>query len=95
MDMIKRLFGYDGVANRHLTSGSYAKERLQLVLVSDRTGVSPELLQTLKGDLIQVISKYLEIDECALEVSLDSCENQVALVANIPVKKMRKTAQIS
>jgi len=70
-----------------------AKERLRLVLVHDRAGVSPELLQLLKADLINVISNYMEIDEEALEVSLDSTENQVALVANIPVRRMKRKFQ--
>ncbi|MBP7333072.1 MAG: cell division topological specificity factor MinE, partial [Firmicutes bacterium] len=41
----------------------------------------------------QVISKYMEIDESALEVNLDSSGNTVALVANIPVKGMRRVAE--
>jgi len=69
-----------------------AKERLRLVLVHDRTSISPQLLEILKADLIQVISNYMEIDESALEVNLDSSGNTVALVANIPVKGMKRTA---
>jgi cell division topological specificity factor len=68
-----------------------AKERLRLVLVHDRTSISPQLLETLKADLIQVISNYMEIDESALEVNLDANGNTVALVANIPVKGMKRS----
>lgn len=88
LDFISRIFGRDNQASRNV-----AKERLRLVLVHDRAGVSPELLETLKADLINVINNYMEIDEDALEVSLDSTENQVALVANIPVKKMKRKFQ--
>lgn len=88
LEFINRIFGRETHSSR-----TVAKERLRLVLVHDRAGVSPELLQALKSDLIQVISNYMEIDEHALEVSLDSSENQVALVANIPVKKMKRTIQ--
>lgn len=85
LDFINRMFGRETHSSRNV-----AKERLRLVLVHDRAGVSPELLHTLKVELIQVISNYMEIDEGSLEVSLDSNENQVALVANIPVKKMKR-----
>ena len=85
LDFINRIFGRESSSSRNV-----AKERLRLVLVHDRAGVSPELLESLKADLINVISNYMEIDEDALEVSLDSSENQVALVANIPVKKMKR-----
>lgn len=88
LEIINRLFGRESHSSK-----SVAKERLRLVLVHDRVGVSPELLQTLKVELIQVISNYLEIDEHSLEVSLDSSNNQVALVANIPVKNMKRTVR--
>jgi len=88
LELLNRLFGRENHSSK-----TVAKERLRLVLVHDRSGVSPELLQTLKTELIQVISNYMEIDEQSLEVSLDSSENQVALVANIPVKKMKRAVQ--
>jgi len=67
-----------------------AKERLRLVLVHDRASISPAMLNKLKEELIKVISKYMEIDEAALEVSLCQDERDVALVANIPVMKMKR-----
>ena len=85
LDFLNKIFGRDNSSSRNV-----AKERLRLVLVHDRVGVSPQLLQSLKNDLIQVISNYMDIDEGALEVSLDSSENQVALIANIPVKTMKR-----
>jgi len=88
LDFLNKIFGRENSSSR-----TVAKERLRLVLVHDRVGVSPQLLQSLKTDLIQVINNYMEIDEEALEVSLDSSENQVALVANIPVRKMKRKFQ--
>jgi len=86
LDFLTKLFGKDN------GSKNLAKERLRLVLVHDRTSVSPQVMETLKNDLIQVISKYMDIDETALEVNLDSSGNTVALVANIPVKGMKRVA---
>jgi cell division topological specificity factor len=86
LEFITRLFSRNG------GSKDIAKERLRLVLVHDRTSISPQLLETLKNEMIQVISKYMEIDESALEVNLDSSGNTVALVANIPVKGMKRAA---
>lgn len=71
-------------------SKTVAKERLRLVLVHDRVSAAPQLLEALKEDLIRVIRDYIEIDEEALEVSFSSMENTVALVANIPVLKMKR-----
>lgn len=74
-------------------SKTKAKERLRLVLVHDRSSLSPGLLESLKEELIQVISKYMEIDETGLEVNLDSSDDSVALVANIPVKNVKRPAR--
>ena len=93
MDFIKRLFGNDDAS-----SGAVAKDRLKLVLFSDRTAISPEVWEMLKADLINVISQYMEIDEKAFDVSdvsLESNEdNQVALIANIPVKNMKRRVKM-
>jgi cell division topological specificity factor len=84
LEFLARLFGRDS------GSKNVAKERLRLVLVHDRSSVSPQLLETLKAEMIQVISNYMDIDEQGLEVNLDSSGNSVALVANIPVRGMKR-----
>ncbi len=74
------------------SSKETAKQRLQLVLVQDRASVNPHLLEELKEDLIGVISRYLEIDMSAIEINLESGSGDtVALVANIPVKQVRRS----
>ena len=47
---------------RKKNSGNIAKDRLKLVLVSDRANFSPEVMELIKNDIIHVISKYMEID---------------------------------
>ena len=85
LDFLLKVFGKDSE-----TSKNIAKERLRLVLVHDRNDISPQLLQDLKEDLINVISNYMDIDERSLEVNLQSDSNSVALVANIPVLRMKR-----
>jgi cell division topological specificity factor len=87
LEFLARLFGRDKEKNG---SKHVAKERLRLVLVHDRVSACPQLLEALKEDLIRVIREYIEIDEEALDVSFDSMENTVALVANIPVLNIKK-----
>lgn len=68
-------------------SSSVAKERLQLALVYDRVNVSPELMETIKEEIIAVISKHFDIDRTAMEISLG--ERNDHLIANIPVRRTR------
>ena len=52
------------------SSGEVAKDRLKLLLVSDRSNCSPETMELIKNDIIQVISKYMEIDPEGLDIQI-------------------------
>ncbi len=84
-DFLNRFFGRENGNSKNV-----AKERLRLVLVHDRANISPQVMESLKEDLITVINKYLEIDQTALEVSLNSSDDSIALVANIPILGIRR-----
>ncbi|HEY8449525.1 MAG TPA: cell division topological specificity factor MinE [Bacillota bacterium] len=84
----------------HLLSGrskskQVAKERLRLVLMHDRAGLSAELLEAMKEDIVQAISRYVEIDRRAMDVELRQTGEAVALVASIPVRDVRRSPQRS
>ncbi len=76
-------------------SGDIARDRLKLLLVSDRANCSPEIMEKIKNDIIQVISKYMEIDAEGLDIQITQTEsegnngNVPALFANIPIKDMK------
>jgi len=77
------------------TSGTVAKDRLKLVLVSDRAGCSPEIMEQIKNDIIAVISKYIVIDQEGLDIKITQTESDgdngkvPALFANIPIKDLK------
>ncbi|HIX71620.1 MAG: cell division topological specificity factor MinE [Clostridiales bacterium] len=80
---------------RKRSSGTMAKDRLKLVLVSDRASCSPETMEMIKNDIIEVISKYMEIDTQGLDIQITQTETEAgggngpALYANIPIKEVR------
>jgi cell division topological specificity factor len=86
-DLIQKMFGKDSAGSKNI-----AKERLRLVLVHDRVNVSPQFMETLKDDMIKAISNYMDINVEDMEVSLTSTNSSVALVANIPVNRMKRGA---
>ena len=77
------------------SSGSVAKDRLKLVLVSDRANCSPEIMENIKNDIIKVITKYMEIDCEGLDIQITQTESESSngtvpvLCANIPVLDMK------
>jgi cell division topological specificity factor len=77
--MFKKLF-----SNRF--SHATAKNRLQMVLVQDRSGLSSQDMEKFKKDLLEVISKYFEIENTTLQVDWERTSNETALVINTPVR---------
>ena len=80
MSFLDRLFG------RKPASASNAKERLQLVLIHDRTDLSPAALEEMKDDLIEVISRHIDIDPSTVRIELATEGRSQRLVADIPIK---------
>lgn len=77
-------------------SGEVAKDRLKLLLISDRANCSPEIMEAIKNDIIKVITKYMEIDCENLDIQITQTESEgnngtvPVLCANIPVKDIKK-----
>ena len=74
-------------------SRDVAKQRLQLVLVHDRANISPGLLDTLKEEIVDVISKRVEIDGAATQISFTQTRTESKLVADIPLLDGRRRKQ--
>jgi cell division topological specificity factor len=81
-EFIQRFFGKP-------TSSATAKERLRLVLLSDHLSLAPDVVEALKHDLIEVISRYVDVDASNCDVTFEQREKQVAMLANIPILGMR------
>jgi cell division topological specificity factor len=79
MSMMEFLFG-------RKKSASSAKERLQLVLIHDRTDLTPAELEALKDDLIATISRHVDIDPTAVSINVAQDGRSNRLVADIPLR---------
>jgi cell division topological specificity factor len=79
MNFFERLLGRKNSANN-------AKERLQLVLIHDRTDLTPAQLDSLKDDLIEAISRHVEIDPQSMQIGVEHDGRSQRLVADIPIK---------
>lgn len=71
-----------------------AKNRLRVVLMQDRTNLTPELLQRMRKELIELLSKYVEMDKEALDLNFDQEGDQMALMLSIPVIRAKDEAEI-
>jgi cell division topological specificity factor len=76
-------------------SADSAKERLQLVLIHDRTDLTPAELDSLRDDLIATISRHVEIDAKAMQIGVEHDGRSQRLVADIPLKAARRRTKRS
>ncbi len=98
---MQKSMGIFDIFTKKKNSGDYAKDRLKLLLVSDRANCSPDVMEQIKNDIIQVIAKYMEIDADGLDIQITQTESGEgngsvpALIANIPIKDMKQKDAVS
>jgi cell division topological specificity factor len=84
IDFLKRLFG--GAE----PSSTTAKDRLRLVLMTDHIALAPDVIEQMKRDLIEVISRYVEVDREKVEVNFEREDKVLAMLANIPITAVNR-----
>lgn len=75
-------------------SKSVATNRLKLVLMQDRTNLTPKILEQMRGELIDLLSRYVEMDKELLELNFEQEGDQVALMLSIPVIRAKDEDEI-
>jgi cell division topological specificity factor len=71
-------------------SANQAKERLKLVLIHDRTDLSPGLMEALRDDIIGVISRHLDIDATGVHLEMAHEGRHQRLIADIPLRQIQR-----
>jgi cell division topological specificity factor len=84
MSFLDRLLG------RSPSSAHTAKERMKLVLIHDRTDLSPAAMEQLKDELIEVISRHIEINPNAVKIEMTQEGREQRLIADIPLSAARR-----
>jgi len=85
MELLERIFN----RNPSASSRDEAKQRLKLIIAHDRSGLSEETLETMRQEILQVVARYVEIDLNSTEFSLENEEGITALIANLPIRRVK------
>lgn len=81
--LLKRLMGQQEVKSK-----DDAKQRLQVLLIHDQVDLSPAQMEMLRKEILEVVGRYVEIDADQMEFRLDREDGGVALVSNLPVRRV-------
>jgi cell division topological specificity factor len=82
--LLDRIFGRNEKPSKDI-----AKERLIFALQADRVTINPATMEQMRDELFAVVSRYLEIDQNGLDFSIEREGSSTALVANIPIRRVR------
>jgi cell division topological specificity factor len=83
IEFLRRLFG-------QTSSSATAKERLRLVLMTDHLELAPEMIEAMKRDLVDVISRFVEVDRERIDVSFERQDRTLAMLANVPILSVNR-----
>jgi len=73
-------------------SGLVARNRMQFVLMHDRLDIAPDMMEAVKNDIVNVLSRYMEIDNRSIKVKLEHGKDFMALISNVQVKRVYRHA---
>ena len=85
-DLIDKLLAWRGSGK----SGDQAKKRLKLILAHDRADLSPEILDMMRQEILEVVGRYLDIDTEETELLLESDQRTTALIANFQIRRIKR-----
>lgn len=85
MELLDKIFNREGKTS----SRTQAKDRLKVVLAYDRTDISPQTMAKMREEILEVVGRYFELESESLEVQLDRDGTSTALIANVPIRRVK------
>ena len=88
IDFLEVIFPRAGDAN----SGKKAKERLQMVLAHDRATLTPDMINDMRREILEVVARYVDINVEEMEFGLENNQRMTSLIANLPIRQVKRSA---
>ena len=90
-ELLEMLFPW----NTNPNSRDRAKSRLKLIIAHDRASINPEMMNSMREEILDVVARYVEVDREEMEFSLSNDQRITALTANLPIRQIKRLASLS
>ena len=92
LDFLRWLLNQRELSKDEVGTGETARQRLQLVLIQDRLDLPADKMEAMKQEILDVVSRYLVVEDEFMEFEIRQLDELVVLVANIEVKELNEVA---
>lgn len=89
-EFLEMIFPWSNNAN----SRDHAKSRLKLIIAHDRACINPDMMAAMREEILDVVARYVEVDREEMEFSLSNDDRMTSLTANLPIRQIKRLAEI-
>ncbi|MGV2831178.1 cell division topological specificity factor MinE [Myxosarcina sp. GI1(2024)] len=90
-ELLKMLFPWKNNTN----SRNNAKNRLKLIIAHDRASINPEMMTSMREEILEVVARYVDVDREEMEFTLSNDRRTTALTANLPIRQVKRPEMVS